>query len=163
MLSNLPRYEPLKTLSEVQFRQIRKIVISMVLATDTASHFSELSSFKTKLSSCVVVAASQPHHAAGPSSSQQHGPSSQHGGAAAAGGGGGGAPTPPYNGSAAAGYNHGNNKTGYGGDRNSNAPSFSSEGDKQTLLNILLHAADIGDAARPERIYLQHVQRIMEE
>ncbi|CAD7960326.1 unnamed protein product [Amoebophrya sp. A120] len=98
MLENSPEYDIFATLNEKQYAEARKIVIQMVLATDTSAHFAELSSFKTKLASARET-----------------------------------------------------------------FPDPRSAEDKQVLLNILLHAADISNSTRKSELYFTHVSRTMEE
>ncbi|CAD7976408.1 unnamed protein product [Amoebophrya sp. A25] len=89
----------LGSLSEGQYQQVRRMCIDMVLATDSSSHFAELSLFKTKINTS----------------------------------------------------------------RNGSFPDSKQYEDKQILMNILLHAADISNACRPGEVYVRHVQRTMEE
>uniref|UniRef100_A0A0G4HX23 Phosphodiesterase n=1 Tax=Chromera velia CCMP2878 TaxID=1169474 RepID=A0A0G4HX23_9ALVE len=90
------RRDPLETLSEEQYVSIRRTMIKMVLATDNASHASQMSMFKTKMT-------------------------------------------------------------------RQDFPSLKQLEDKQLLLNMLLHAADISNPAKPLQMYLEWVPRVMEE
>lgn len=93
--------DPFASLSEAQYFSVRKMMIQMILATDTSNHFSELSLFKTKL------------HAA---QTQGH-----------------------------------------------DFPDNRYEDDKQILMNVLLHSADIGNPCRATAIYTKWISRVMEE
>mmetsp|Transcript_23896 Transcript_23896/g.54438 ORF Transcript_23896/g.54438 Transcript_23896/m.54438 type:complete len:1030 (-) Transcript_23896:59-3148(-) len=88
------KQDPMQNLTEDQFKQIRRMMIRMVLATDIANHFTELSLLKTKM----------------------------------------------------------------------NSKDFPAKGqDKQLLMNMLLHAADVSNSARPFETFMKWVPRVMEE
>ena len=145
------KVDPLSSLSETQYQQVRKMMITMILATDTANHFTELSLFKTKVATALSRAEAA---AAAKGGKGAHGKPAD---ASKAGGGGAGRNNP-----GGAANNMGNNM----GNNNYvpiDFPQKDSPEDKQILMNILLHASDIGNACRPTAIYLKWVSKVMEE
>ncbi len=144
------KVDPLSSLSETQYQQVRKMMITMILATDTANHFTELSLFKTKVATALG----------------RSGEGGSSGGGGAMGGSSGGG----SGGAGKSGINNPNNPGGGSGNRVGsdgrallNFPQKDSPEDKQILMNILLHASDIGNACRPTATYLKWVSKIMEE